>query len=238
LIGAGRRFKPSWQASLALGSLVAAFLWLGNWQLDRAAQKAERQEACEHARRFESLPPASPDIRYARTTLSGHFDPARTLLIDNQVHLGRAGVHVLTPFTLADGRTILVNRGWLPLPADRRSLPKVSTPGQAVSVSGILDQPYTPGRKVGGPDRLAADHWPQLVTYPDLADIAAVLGTSLYPYVLLLEPDSPAGFEGRDWKPVQTGAIKHHARALQWFTFVIAAIVIWVFLGLRRGKEQ
>ena len=69
-------------------------------------------------------------------------------------------------------------------------------------------------------------------------DIAAALGTGLYPLVLKLDADQPSGFAGRDWKPVNTGAAKHRARALQWFTFVIAALVIWLYLGFRRGAEQ
>lgn len=233
----GKAFRPSWQASFLLGGLVAAFLWLGNWQLDRAVQKAERQEAFEHARHFEGLPTPTLPIRYARVTVSGHFDPDRNLLVDNQVFQGQAGVHVLSPFVSDDGRTLLVNRGWLPLPPDRRSLPRFTTPGGTVSVAGILDKPYTPGAKIGTPDEIAPDQWPQLLTYPDLDDIGAALGTPVYPYVLLLEAGHPAGFSGRDWKPVQTGADKHRARALQWFTFVIAAGVIWVYLGLRRGKQ-
>ena len=63
------------------------------------------------------------------------------------------------------------------------------------------------------------------------------LGTELYTYVLLLGPEHPAGFQDRAWKPVQTGANKHRARALQWFTFLAAAVIIWLVLGLQRGAR-
>ncbi len=45
---------------------------------------------------------------------------AHQFLLDNMTHAGRAGYEVLTPLLLDDGRVLLVNRGWLPLPDGRR----------------------------------------------------------------------------------------------------------------------
>ena len=117
------------------------------------------------------------------------------------------------------------------------SLPQIPTSREPTTVPAILDRMNLPGRRLGGPDQLVTDSWPQLVTYPDMDDIAAALGVELYPYVLLLDPEHPAGFQDRDWKPVQTGANKHRARALQWFTFLAAAVIIWLVLGLQRGAR-
>lgn len=233
-----RKFRPSWQASLLLGALGLVFVWLGNWQLDRAAQKDSLQAAFEEAPHFQNLPEVAESSRYARVEVRGQFDTERHLLVDNQVFAMRPGVHVLTPFTLTDGRVILINRGWLPLAADRRSLPAVPTSSEITTVSGILDEPYVPGRQLGAPDEVGKDNWPQLVTYPRLDATADALSVPLYPYVLLLEPKHSAGFDDREWKPVQTGAAKHRARALQWFTFLIAALIIWIHLGVRRGAES
>jgi surfeit locus 1 family protein len=231
------RFRPSRLSSGILGCLALAFFWLGNWQLDRAAQKAGLQQSFNEAPAFASLPADAAAVRYARVDVTGRFDPQRHVLVDNRVFFGRAGVHVLTPFRLNDGRTVLVNRGWLPLPPDRRSLPQIPTSREPTTVPAILDRMNLPGRRLGGPDQLVTDSWPQLVTYPDMDDIAAALGVELYPYVLLLDPEHPAGFQDRDWKPVQTGANKHRARALQWFTFLAAAVIIWLVLGLQRGAR-
>jgi len=233
-----KAFRPSLAATILLGGLVLAFIGLGNWQLDRAAQKAAIQQQFDQAPSFDVLPAPGEVSRYAHVRVAGKYDRQRHFLIDNQLLDGRAGVHVLTPFALDDGRTILVNRGWLPLPPDRRSLPAVPTDGSRTELGGQLDEIYRPGRRIGNPDVLHENTWPQLVTYPAMDDIAAVLGTKVYPLVLKLDADEPSGFEGRHWHAVNTGAAKHRARALQWFTFVIAALLIWLYLGFRRGAER
>ena len=232
----GRRFRPSWSSSLLFTCLILVFLALGRWQLDRAEQKAEIQLQFEQAPSFQVLPEAVKAPRFAHISLKGRFDPERHVLIDNQLLRGRPGVHVLTPFELDDGRWVLVNRGWLPLAPDRQVLPTVPTRSNSQVIGGKLDELYQPGRRIGAPDKVGQDHWPQLLTYPDMDDIAFALGTTLYPLTLLLDEAHSDGFEGRNWKPVNTGAAKHQARALQWFTFVIAALVIWIFLGFRRGS--
>ncbi|MBT8062315.1 MAG: SURF1 family protein [Gammaproteobacteria bacterium] len=225
-------------SSLLFTGLILAFIALGNWQLDRAQQKAEIQQQFEQAPSFDRLPEAGSAPRYANVRLLGRFDSKRHVLIDNQVLKGRPGVHVLTPFLLEDGRWILVNRGWQPLPPDRSMLPSVPTGNALQTITGKLDEIYQPGRRVGDPDTLQPTDWPQLLTYPDLDDIAMALGEPLYPLTLLLDEAHPEGFAGRQWKPVNTGAAKHRARALQWYTFVVAALVIWVFLGFRRGAKK
>ena len=43
----------------------------------------------------------------------------RTILIDNRVHGGRPGYHVMTPLRLDDGEVVLVRRGWVAVGPDR-----------------------------------------------------------------------------------------------------------------------
>ena len=65
-----------------------------------------------------ALPPAASD-GLERAALSAgrrrraNSTRARQILIDNKVHDGRAGYHVVTPLALADGRVVLVDRGWI-----------------------------------------------------------------------------------------------------------------------------
>ena len=150
--------------------------------------------------------------------------------------LGRAGVHVLTPFRLEDGTWLLVNRGWLPIPPDRRSLPEVVTDNDSRVISGILNQPSTGGQRIGDADILVSDQWPQLVTYFELDSVSMALGIELEPWIVQLDAGDQTGFEGRQWKAAVMEPKMHGAYALQWFALAAAALVIWIVLGVRRAQ--
>ena len=67
--------------------------------------------------------------------------PTRQILIDNKVAAGRAGFHVVTPLSLADGRVVLVNRGWIAQTASRAVLPEAPPPPGVVTVQGRIAIP-------------------------------------------------------------------------------------------------
>ena len=68
------------------------------------------------------------DPAYVRVRLHGRFDERHTLLLDNRLRNGQAGVEVLQPFyDQASGLWLLVNRGWVAW-TDRRSPPTLETP--------------------------------------------------------------------------------------------------------------
>jgi surfeit locus 1 family protein len=228
-------FKPSLKLTLILLLLAALFLRLGFWQLERKSEKQQLFDAFEQAPLQELGQALSGDAPFVRVEAWGRYDTQRHLLLDNRLHQGRAGVQVLTPFQLQDGRQILVNRGWLPMPPDRRSLPAFETAGDWRTITGILVWPPAGGPRLGEADRLDSEHWPQLVTYLDLEQASAALGTSLQPRLIQLDPQDPTGFEGRDWQPAVMGPEVHGAYALQWFSLALAALIIWLALGYRRA---
>lgn len=231
------RFRPSLGLSLVLLVLGLLFLRLGSWQLERKAEKEALFERYASAPVLALGQALDQEVEFARVAARGRFDPSRHLLLDNRIWNGRAGVHVLTPFTLEDGRSLLVNRGWLPLPPDRRSLPGFATGSGERTISGRLVRPPAGALQLGEQDILAPDQWPQLVTYLDMEAAAGALGESLQPWILRLDADDPMGFEGRDWQPAVMGPEKHGAYAVQWFGLLAAAVAIWVVLGLRRGAQ-
>jgi len=232
----GRSFSPGVGSSLLLGALVLACLGLGRWQLERADYKRERLAEFASAPVLERLDPAAAVAPFARLRLQGSFDPERHFLVDNQVLQGRAGVQVLTPFYPADGGvTILVNRGWLPMPPDRSALPAVPTPPGPLSISGHLEALHKPGLELGAADQPGPNRWPQLLTYPELSGIEGALGAKVYRQVLYLDADSPGGFEGRDWQPVTMSPERHTAYAVQWFALALTGVAAWTLLGMRRS---
>lgn len=231
-----RSFRPSVAATLALGLLALLFASLGTWQTRRAAEKAALETEHENAPTMALEAALANDQRFARVEVSGRYDPQRHVLLDNQLWQGRGGVHVFTPFSTNRGITILVNRGWLPLPADRKSLPEIPTPDYQVTLSGTLNLLPVPGRMVGEADTLVKDDWPQLVTYMQHADVARALALELETHIIQLSRDAEYGFEDRDWKPVFLSPERHRAYAFQWYALMAAAIVLWLLTSFRKTE--
>jgi surfeit locus 1 family protein len=228
-------FRPSIQLSLILITLAAVFLRLAIWQLDRKAEKTELFERFATAPSLGIEAALSGGRDMARVDAFGHYDPVRHVLLDNKIWEGRAGVHVLTPFQLADGRWLLVNRGWLPLPPDRSALPEVPTGSGERTIHGRLMAPDATGLRLGSADELVPDRWPQLATYFDPDRIGEALGLTLQPWILWLDAEDGSGFQGRQWTPAVMTPEVHGAYAVQWLALCATALVIWIALGLRRG---
>ena len=232
------QFKVSPGSTILLFALAASFARLGAWQLDREQEKLQIFEQFEHAPMMTIEQALHRDEGVYRVEAYGSFDPDRHILLDNKILEGRTGVHTLTPFVLSDGSAVLVNRGWLFFPPDRSHLPTVPSVSPKRRISGILKKPSNDGPRLGEPDLLVPDKWPQLVTYLDMDAVAKALQLSLEPWILQLDQSDPAGFEGRDWKAAAMKPEVHRAYAVQWFSLALATIIIWLALAWRRGKTR
>ena len=214
---------------------AALFLALGFWQLGRAAEKRTLAAAFAAPWIPGPLPHGSATLpRYRPVVVRGHYDSAHQFLLDNMTHAGRAGVQVLTPLVLADGRTIIINRGWTPLDPTRKVLPDVAVPENDREVAGRIDYLPRPGIELAA--ELPAG-WPKLLSFPRMEELATALRRQLHPQLVLLEPAAPDGYI-RDWRPAGLGAERHLAYAVQWFALAVTALVIWIVLGLRTRRRR
>jgi surfeit locus 1 family protein len=132
--------------TLATIAAIAVFVAAGNWQRgrmdDKAALRAQLDAAL--AAPVAALPATDVDWsawRYRSVDVEGNYDAARQILIDNKVHAGRTGFHVVTPLDLADGRAVLVDRGFVAAGATRADLPAVPPPAGTVHVRGRINIP-------------------------------------------------------------------------------------------------
>jgi len=233
-----RFFKPSIIATVTLFLLAALFANLGLWQARRGEAKAATEQQFANAKPLLLKNAIAQKSRFAQIDVSGHYDTRRHFLLDNQVWHGRAGVHVFTPFYTHDGTVIMVNRGWLPLEAERKTMPLVPTPQNQTVLRGMLNIFPVPGRILGPADQLGSANWPQLVTYLNIADMSAALDTPLAEWIVQLSDSEQAGFDGRDWQPVFLTSNKHKAYAFQWYALAAISVVLWVFNGIRRSREK
>ena len=218
---------------------VLLFVQLGRWQLHRAAEKRVLQAAFDNGalqisdlggRSLAQVP------RYQQVRFEGHYEPARQFLLDNMTDGGRIGYQILSPFRLDDGRLVLVNRGWLPLPeGSRRTVPDIGLDaGQHRQLVGRVDELPVTGITAGRAAPEAGPSWPKRTSFPITSELAAALGEPVESRQILLGAAQPDGFVRR-WvsASAQFPPLRHIGYAIQWWGFAVLALVLFVALNLK-----
>ena len=233
------QFQAGLWPTLATLVLIPLLVGLGFWQLDRAAQKQRLQ--AEYDRGQEAAPTrlrpvleAAESLRFQRVIARGRYEPDYQILIDNRVHRGQAGYHVLTPLRIEDGNVrVLVNRGWVSLGADRAQTPRIETPTAVVEVEGVATLPHTGGFHLGTA-RPPVPGWQTLWQYLDLTEYARHVPFPLQPVVILLDPANAAGGYARHWARLDTGIATHQGYAFTWFSLAVALAAIYILVNTRK----
>ncbi len=201
-------FRPGWLPTLATALLLPLLLALGVWQFDRAATKEARRATLAQQAQLPELAldgsapwPAADALAYRRLRVLGRYDAAHQMLLDNQVQDGQAGYHVITPLTLAGStRQILVNRGWVPAPADRRLVPHIPVPQGPVLARGT-GQPPLKAAFLLAPEAASQEneHWRGVWQYLTPERYAAARhqehpgqAADVAPVLLVLAADTPS----------------------------------------------
>ena len=232
--------------SLLWPTLIAAFGFvllssLGAWQLVRLGEKNALIEAASArlAEPAETLPaslvpPAPLDFR--RVTAEGRLVGDRVLYRIGASPAGRAGLRAVAPLRLDDGRSLLVDLGWLPL--DRKG-ETIALPSVPVMVEGVLRKPepptwFTPANDPSG------NAWRWL----DLPAMAAALGIGeVEPMLLQAErigaADAAPALPGLERGPVTADVANNHLQyAVTWFALAGGMAVIYLlFVSRHRSRK-
>lgn len=254
------QFTPRPWAVVLYAVMLLCMLWLGNWQLDRAALKVSMADAAEASRLAAAVPLADVDDiesaagTYTRVSISGEYDGTRQLLWDNRTYKGQAGFEVLVPLQLASGQWVLINRGWIAPGQSRADLPDVSLPESAtvapVTIEGLLSRP---SRGFASGEALPQEGgWPRLLQYLDYQAIGEALGVPLLPALVQAQTLAEDGSDRTvltarpewliaNWQPSASGPAKHYSYAFQWFAMALALSIIFVVVNTRKsgtGSDQ
>lgn len=217
--------------------LIALFVRLGFWQLDRAQQTVDMQRAFEEPARFALV---SGDLRpttFQAIEVRGRYLSDREVVIEKAIQDGALGYFVITPLEYSSYEPLLlVNRGWIRKGGSRDGLPDIAPDDLAGSVRGKAGNLPRVGIR---PGEAFADHsvWPRIGVWPTLDEVAAELGRDVLPYVLLLDPDQDDGYSRR-WKPAHSGPSMHYGYAFQWFSMAIALLAIMAWNLRKRGRRD
>jgi len=234
------RLPLPWLLLTAFG--VCVFLSLGRWQWQRAEEKRLIESAFAATAAGRPIPLAERSLaavpRYGQIEVSGRYDGAHQLLLDNITQHGQTGFEVLTPLEMSDGRWLLVNRGWVPLVRHSRSeMPNVQDglPAGPVVLQGRVDELPVAGLAAGRLPATAGQGWPRVTSFPQTADLAAALGRTLEPRQLLLAADQAGGYL-RNWQASSASfpPERHVAYAVQWWSLACLAAGLYLFMNIKR----
>jgi cytochrome oxidase assembly protein ShyY1 len=228
--------RPKWIGfHLLVVAGIVLMVNLGFWQLRRLDQRRDFNARVE-AR--SELPPeplddvlasGPPDeIEWRNVTVTGRYLGDEQFLVVNRSQGGRAGENVATPLDLGDGRTLIVNRGFVPLSVD---VPPA--PDGGVDVVGRIRQSQT--RSTGQlSDPTEGDLTEvQRLDIPRLEQQLPGDVVPVYVDLLMSDPPEAPGLPEPVVRP-PLGEGPHLSYAVQWFIFSACAAVGWV-LAVRRS---
>ena len=126
----------------------------------------------------------------------------------------------------AAGRTLLVDRGWVPFTGSRRRLPDITLAGgAALTLTGRAANLPSAGLSAGRAAPGASDPWPKVTSFPDTAQLASALGEPLEARILLLDAQARFGY-ARDWQPPGISPLRNFSYAIQWWCFAALAVIV------------
>ena len=224
--------------TLAAAAGIAATLALANWQLNRAHEKEARGERLEQLAKDPAvaLGPeevTAADLEWRRVIARGRFEPRHAVFVDNRIHRGVAGYHVVMPLELAraragESRYVLVNRGWIAAPPARGAAPQVRTPEGTVEITGTAVVPTK--RFLELSDAVAQGNVWQNLT---IERYRAAVPIAVQPVVIQQESPLDDGLV-REWDPPNLGVDKHYGYAFQWLALAATLLVFYLVTHVRR----
>lgn len=220
-------------------SLSLVMLNLGFWQLNRLEEKKNFNSVLRThtSAPLQTLDQAVPTKwnkatnEWVRVSITGSYDSSKAVTIINRSQDGSAGYNSAVPFTSLNNRTILVNRGFVPL-----VMPTPLAPTGQIEIVGYLRASQT--RSALGPIDSKEASNTEFQRF-DLPLISVHVGGTIEPMFLQLIQESPAAESQWPAKvplpPLDDGS--HLSYAFQWFFFSMVALAAWVVV-VRRKLSQ
>jgi surfeit locus 1 family protein len=232
------RFRPL--PMMTVWTLIGIVLLcgLGKWQLDRLHWKlglihaAETRSHAPPAAIDSVLAKAPREREYAHANAQGEFMVGKRAYLFSQLEDGRIGFQVLQPMRLADGRALIVDRGFVPQ-ADK-DIPAESAPAPLgpTQIAGLIRADQRPG-----PFTPPADLKNKIFYVRDIPAIASVLGVrGALPFMLAEDRAGPVGTYPEGGHTRLTFRNDHLQYAITWFSLALVLLVMYFVYHAKRGR--
>jgi surfeit locus 1 family protein len=237
------RSRPGIGLLAAIGIALVILLSLGTWQLNRLqwkehllAEIAERRHAPPvDIAAIEARAASGQDVDYVPVTLTGTFDHTREqyfFATDD----GAVGYFVYTPLVLADGRAVMLNRGFVPDPLkDPAKRAEGQVEGQ-VTITGLARD-----RLTEKPSWLVPENEPakQLYFWKDLDAMAANAGVAkdrLLPFFVDADATPNPGGWPKGGVTQFDLPNNHLSYAFTWYGLAAVLVVVSVLAFRRKSR--
>jgi cytochrome oxidase assembly protein ShyY1 len=170
---------------------------------------------------------------YRRVDATGVYDTTHEIVLYGRAQNGQPGNHVLTPLVLPDGRSVLVDRGWVPFSTSAPPVAGARPPPGPVTVVGVMEPSDPPGRVGVVSGRITT------TTTVDIDTLSRGLPNPTVRLFLWLQSQSPGQAEGlpepAPLPPLSEGP--HQGYMLQWFAFAAIFLGGFTLLVWREARE-
>ena len=246
---AARRRGWFWGFVVLMLALMALFVALGTWQLDRLGDK--ERLIVDIAARMDlppaELPPAeewgtldASSWNYRPVQLAGTWLPDRTVLVftslaDQRGQYGGPGYWVVTPLQLAAGGTVFVNRGFVPQDSAAPFAQGGPLDPGLVSLNGIARLSEEVGSFTPQPD--SARHIDYVRNVARLAKLVGPVPEPVAPVYVDL-PALGAGALPQGGETVVSFPNNHLGYAITWYGFALLVPLLLFFWIRRQAQER
>jgi cytochrome oxidase assembly protein ShyY1 len=256
-----------------LVAVGAGCVALGLWQLDRAAERRAIAATIAQGRSANPLNLNATTViphalaNWTPAAVQGYWRSEYSVLLDNRNLEGRPGLWLATPLEMADGRAILVLRGWFARPIGDKKAPVVSAPQELQNLKGELSE-HVPRlfelwssnkqselsvgtQQASGQSRLSSNKQPDgdprslgaidTATLPRLQNLTIAeleKHSGLTLLPVVLLQTSPANDALiRVWPEPSVDADKNVGYAMQWFGFATICLIALIVFGWRARRH-
>ncbi|MBL8514138.1 MAG: SURF1 family protein [Betaproteobacteria bacterium] len=228
------RFRPRWLPTFATLVAMALTGYLGTWQKGRAEEKRQLQSAFDARHRQGQVQlnatSRAGELRYRRAKASGRWHGAGPMFVDNRIHEGRAGFHVLMPLALDGGGIVLVQMGWIARDAAYPNAPHFNAPSGPARVDGVLDVPNA--RFIEWTNAPVQGRVWQNLT---LERYQTATRLDALPFVLAHD-SPPAGLAPVPVQP-DARADKHTEYMWTWYSLCATVFALWILMNFKRAPN-
>lgn len=226
--------QPGWLALtfVVFAFAISCFAVLAPWQFGRHAERSATNDAV--ARSMEAAPAPIDEVarsEWRRVAVTGRYLADDEVVARLRTVLGQPAFEVLTPFELADGSVVLVDRGYV---RPEQGPGGVRVPDYAAPPSGTVDlvahlrgDERDPANR---PTQTDADGHRQVYAVDSRA-VARDTGLAIRPGYLQLAEGSPGVLGVLPLPDLDAGPFLGYA--LQWITFGVMTLLAWAYFTWR-----